>query len=186
MPDGGAADTASKILAAIDTVSGWTFFGLLIAGSIILWAPIEVGGVTLSEFRHSWGGWIIAGTVLSAAMVASRILRTAHRGASDWLQHRRDATWAIQHQASRRRASLDELRTLTYEEWQVLADYLRLNATTMTAWRWSEPHRRLIRRGLLEERADVGTSDLVLVMPDFVRQELQPRRAEILASFPSP
>jgi len=173
-------EVVSKILGVIDAVSGWTWFALSAAGILVLCLPGQTAGVNLDDLRHSWGGWILAGTILSAAMLAVRLLRSMHRKITDLLGRRRIAKSLAAMDAARERQILEELKTLSGDEWMVLGEFLQANRPFLTGWLYSATHRSLCTRGILEIKGGAQSSDVVYAMPEFVWRELWEHRVKIL------
>jgi hypothetical protein len=86
MPDDGganqAADVISRVLAVLDTVSGYTWLGIATAGLLALGLPSPIYGIDLTPLRDGWYGAAIAGfTILASCLWIAKVLRVAHRNA---------------------------------------------------------------------------------------------------------
>jgi hypothetical protein len=87
-------DWFAKVLAVFHALSGWVLSAIALSGVVVLYAPISTDGVDLTPIRGGWGGWILAGTILSSLLALARF--------AQWME-------ASIQQAWQRRATLMEM-----------------------------------------------------------------------------
>ena len=80
----------SKTLATLDTISGYTFAFLALAGAFVLWNPSPFYGIDLAPLRSSWGGWILGGIVTCLCLAAAKVARGIHAAMAGVLSRRTD------------------------------------------------------------------------------------------------
>lgn len=84
-----SSDWISKTLAAIDSVSGYTFSALAIAGALVLFLPSPFLGIDFSPIKKEYGGWIGAGVIACIALAMAKTIRSLHATiATAWLNHK--------------------------------------------------------------------------------------------------
>jgi hypothetical protein len=172
----------AKALAAFNAVPGWTLFALALALATMLYAPIP-GEVDLTQIRRDWGGWILAATILLAALAFARLVQRVEV----WI------TRAWQRRAEQRARKVCEaetlahLETLSQDEWEILSECVSRNqrtyATSPMTPRPFGAVRALAFKGLVEPDLEPGlftAAALPYTIPIFVWEELQRRRESFL------
>jgi hypothetical protein len=70
------SDLGAKILQTFDAVSGWTFFALALAGTVILVLPDAWGGNLLGDVRRTAVGPIFAGVIVAVFLTLAKVARS--------------------------------------------------------------------------------------------------------------
>ena len=85
-----ASDIATKLLAALDSISGFTFLAVAVAGALVLTLPSPLLRIDLSPARVGRTGTLIAGaTILAVCLVAAKLFRSAYQARASRFEHGR-------------------------------------------------------------------------------------------------
>jgi len=177
----------SKLLATIDTVSGYTFALLAVACGLILWLPSPILGIDLNPVRLGWSAWIALALVFFASLSMAKVLRTAHaaaRNASKRRSARREREAHVAETARRRtdreRDILRHLDTLSDAERHLLARCIASGERGIVGSYINGPLVLLTSKGIFEMRPNpiFTPARTPYLIPEFVWVELQRRRNE--------
>ena len=67
-------DSYTRIIALLDTISGWTCAALTTATAILLYWPYKVG-VDLTNFLNTYGAWLFATMIICGCLFGAKIIK---------------------------------------------------------------------------------------------------------------